>query len=1487
MAVVVPAPPPLAGDVSLFHTTDPLLANSPVLVFYGRAAAVASTSSRIQVHVFTPAGIGSYRRLAVAPTSPFWSAVDSLPRDAKGDEVCRGIAFGLKKYFAELPERVRTAWCAQVRAAGMLFGDQHVAILASRMQRVENTEDVIYAIGDAFAEQWLSWLDVDVVLPPGSVVEMKRSDSIGSEDSLDIGLEKRYGRYAEVVACLGEAIFMPTSKLRRAPSKASAFGRSTSFTSHQQEIVRKELSELVDTEDGYVERLQELHGIAMNSGADLKASSQEQLKSVFPASISRIVAANSKFLQSMRSILEATEASSATALEMSQSTASQMRANVQDDPHGIVAFARCLYEWVPQFAEPYGPYLGAQAACSQNLRSLCRNSDTALSAFLHEIGEQKLVSLLIEPVQRLPRYNLYIDSILKQLPLGHAAIKPLLKARDVITEICAQDDAGAESSLIEERLRSRVAEWPNECHITGRLVTATDYTMLAPPFAPDGCEMERGIMLLYTDSLILLEKRGDAATTTARSLQTELEACSNPAFSRSGPLLDLNFVRQISLDALQYSESHAGRVLQLFELLEKNQSRQSSNVMPSWILRLDTTYDGKVNRFTEDISKAAIESRFSEVEREGSAWEVRRADAGENQASLLCAIFQDSNREYVSLRRRNGSTRVIVDVDKHIHKPQPGQNGIRTVISLSPLKDGSWRMTLESLDYPTSQEPVTLENLVHKISKRLAMIAASSFSIDNPAMAASLLAKNGETISSLDLYFLSADDDDASQVDSREPTRRHKSPRKLLSTFLASTGPGSQPPASIRRDQSQLRHPTSAQSTKPPSREGATSLHSQPSFRAETPTNHRKLEDTLRTYILALKARKGNIVGRSLKMRGLADELAVNELYNGLLEDANMMVIAAQATVDVLFAAFEKFLNHAWKEQVGQVIPYTMIQSAQSKAELMFPADFDDYFRSVISTLVPQNRRAFKMIMELLADLLDGTGNDGDRGALTAAFAEVLVTDGNPHDFIALIDRFVDDTDTYFGEPLDEVQKQGNSGGLHKRSRSTNSASISSNTSSLRRKFGFGTLARTNSRSEEESKVASVWRTLSKSTRGGDSPAGSLSKGSLHRSQSTMDYRPTSQDGSLKGELSAAASVQSLGLSTIGEHPSFIPTGPPRKKRRSSLSDVLGAEEAQKAPSWTAPAPARRPVVGSRSMTDEKPLESPLLPAPKLMPNGRVGSPVRERARIPPAFRKENSPSRPLSAIEPLRPRSNTTSVKEEAMSSRPSSSIPTIAARGLSPTKPTPRIGLSERTGAGNIVKRPSTPPDKSTRLRMQSPQKLRERLQHEQVNMNGTQGSLQEELSKIGDELTATSTSRIGTIRGSQTARVSRRGSVTSPSGSLDMAARVLKLEGKLQKAVEDHSARMESIQNDLSSSLTVSENKCRKLDELYREARCENDALYARFNEELSKILNVVRGGEGVEEMKRRLKEAQDDAAKLRRENGRLKRENVGLRAQIKGD
>lgn len=42
------------------------------------------------------------------------------------------------------------------------------------------------------------------------------------------------------------------------------------------------------------------------------------------------------------------------------------------------------------------------------------------------------------------------------------------------------------------------------------------------------------------------------------------------------------------------------------------------------------------------------------------------------------------------------------------------------------------------------------------------------------------------------------------------------------------------------------------------------------------------LEDTFAAYLVALRSRSGNVVGRILRSRAGADELVVNELYNSL-----------------------------------------------------------------------------------------------------------------------------------------------------------------------------------------------------------------------------------------------------------------------------------------------------------------------------------------------------------------------------------------------------------------------------------------------------------------------------------------------------------------------------------------------------------------------------------------------------------------------------
>ena len=66
-------------------------------------------------------------------------------------------------------------------------------------------------------------------------------------------------------------------------------------------------------------------------------------------------------------------------------------------------------------------------------------------------GDNSLQSLLIMPVQRVPRYRLLIQELLKHTPLAHADVAPLKRALNVISNVAASINASARTK--EEKMR--------------------------------------------------------------------------------------------------------------------------------------------------------------------------------------------------------------------------------------------------------------------------------------------------------------------------------------------------------------------------------------------------------------------------------------------------------------------------------------------------------------------------------------------------------------------------------------------------------------------------------------------------------------------------------------------------------------------------------------------------------------------------------------------------------------------------------------------------------------------------------------------------------------------------------------------------------------------------------------------------------------------------------------------------------------------------
>jgi hypothetical protein len=1522
MVVINPEPAALtAEDLSLFYTTDDLLSNSPVLIFYGpTATSTQATHSRIQAHVFTPAGLQNFARLIISPTATFYSAVTCLPREEQGDEICRGLAFSLYKYFLELPAEIKTVWerrhgVGHLPSAPRLFSESHAAIVAAKMVKVDNVADVIVDIRHALGEQTLSWVDLDVVLPEGSIQKVDPRESAMFDESEDDLLEQRYGSCAPVVKLFGETAFLPTSKLRRAPSKPTALNRSQSFSRNQKETLRREMCELLDTEENYVTKVYDLvHNVAVEFREKAKhkpfsstSPNEQALRGLFPASLDKILEVNSKFLDTLRVILEETENGAIEDIENATDDIFIAPLRGQKDPidvTGAAAVAKALVEWFPQFGDCYTNYMAAHGDFSQLLKSFTKDTASSFSKRVYETGEQRLTSLLIEPVQRLPRYNLYIDNIIKQLPARHPAIKLFLRARDMIVDICSREGPTAQQIRVVDRLRKMVSSWSAAFNPRGRLITAVDCVELSPPYHGElsGPSATPGIMVLFTDYLVILHK-SNSCPTNARSLLVDVD---NPKFSESFEgTAELVFHQHISLGDIFLSEHSEGSIIQLLSPVPSSgqhgrpPSRDRQN-MGIRMFYLQGLYEGKGQRLVEEVTKARVEGRFSEAERESPNWEVRSLTG---DLSLFSSISEHTGSQQVDGRKAPAKIQVRVEGQQSSHPVQVGHANVELTVALSVLGDGFFLLDTTGVNGYGTRDKLTSVEFLPVLTKRLANYFQLRNSIKNPSLSEAYLLRNRQILQSLNLQFPEVEEGQESK------SRPHSPVKMLTSLFGASVGregsrrlnrnphtlgeiPRMPPPAQPLLSRTQSRD---GQMSRP------TSSSQNISLTATAPTDSLgKLEESLANLTLALHARKGNIVGRSVRARAVADELMVNELYNSILENPSNLDLAAQSSVDVLFAVFEKFLDVAWKERVGPVLSHATLVSLQMRSDSMYPSEFEEYFRNTVNEFAPQNQRALRAIIQLLAELLDGTSNDGDRGVLTAAFAEMLVPAGNANDFISLMDRLVQDIEVLFPIQTPGLNSS-NYGSIDSRGRATAAGSITSNTS-LRKRFGFGTLTRENSKSESESKVGSLWRSLSKNSHGVDSQPSSVSKAgstSIGRSNST-DGRlspkcPSSRDrptvlGAFTFENANAPTRSFVGaLGTIGEVPPTV--GPPRKKRRSSLSDLKTLQDADNVPTWSPQTP-RRPESVLRDTRQSS--AEPQTPSRTTPSQAKHASSIPTPTRLMSPMRKENSPGNVLDRTSSTRPQSLAAKPEtKDEVTIKPYGPTKKRSERGGS-VSAIPNLrstvssaGLLERPTSGNTVKLPpsSRSPTKAgipssgppKRLRMQSPQKLRERLQSQQRDIDSASQDLQSELSAIGHEINAKSIPRLTTQ--------SSAPPTLSPGKSGSAESRVVALEKQIKTTLDILSARTTSIGNDVTTSLQVSEARAKHLDQLYRDMNAENEALYARFNEELEKATSSVRKGKVDEEVQRRLKASEEEAARLRKENARLKREVAGLKAQIR--
>ena len=753
MVATSSAPAPLDVEIlSLYHARDAHCSNLPVFVFYGASTTTNSTqnSSRIQAHVYSAAGFQSFPRLTIAPTSPLYAAVKYLPPEKQGDEDYRGLAVTLFKYFTDMATPVQhslkelTSLGRMDKLAPAMFDEMHAGNLAASMIRIENTAEVAADLQTALSERFCSWLNVEVVLPKGAISLSKHITTAPSDESilLDDPQTIDYGKYAQLVSLLGAPTFLPTSKLRRAPSKPTAMSRTRTLAKEQKESLRREMVELLDTEERYIGKIYELnHSIAADFGrkpgsqATPVTSTEKATRQLFPESLSGVLECNSSFVKVIRDLLERTEDDAIK--DMHEPTGMSTRASLEHrmrarDPTGTEALAKALLEWFPRFREPYQDYLRASLDFSNIINQRIQENDIRFMRAVNSVGEQRLRSWLIEPVQRLPRYSLFIDNMVNLLPASHPAMSKFLRARDIITDICSLDDPQVNQTKAADCLRELVSAWPSSLSPHGRFITAVDVIELKAPHRPPLllADAQESVLLLFSDSIVVV-KKNTSHSLSARGILAEIDKPKSSlsdlsAFNQDPATKDLAFAFSFDLSDVHFSELHDGHSIEMTcihrskytDMSQPSVGRKFHSVIK--VFSMLGGYKGKAERWSEEVAKARIESSFSDELRSSQKWGLFALSPVQEGLGILASVFETGSESKEHQRPNSCWPTPQIFVESELPGKEPSRDDLPSdcILEISRVENESLRLKPHIRGKIYASEDVPMKDFATTLNKK-------------------------------------------------------------------------------------------------------------------------------------------------------------------------------------------------------------------------------------------------------------------------------------------------------------------------------------------------------------------------------------------------------------------------------------------------------------------------------------------------------------------------------------------------------------------------------------------------------------------------------------------------------------------------------------------------------------------------------------------------------------------------------------------------
>jgi len=994
------SPVPNLTTCTPYCSTDPVLGQ--IIVFYSsQALSSISFTSRIEAHIFSCAGFQSYPKLALTQSSPLYAAVNHLPPQKQTSELHRGLAVAVLKYFSELPKTVKEAILSSKSNAApvgelqaVAFDEMHAGDLAARLKEVESetvADDLIWAL----SERFVGILDIDIVV--------RSSNKTATEFTSESGPEE----LQRILNSFGEPAYIPFTKLKRSVSKPASAATRPKSSNEAAEALDRELEELRYTEENYLAKLQNLSEDIVKPLKRRPSSKKgesgslllKELDTLFPPCLETIIEVNSRFLQGIRI-------------------------------GGIEEVSRCCLEVFPTFKQPYEEYIRASAEFPHLISKFTKNKDSSFSKKIQQTGEQKLRSLIIEPVQRLPRYSLLIDNIVNLLPPEHLSLKSLYDARSTVADICSlQSSETCERTITVKRLQNIIASWPLSLQPTGRLIIAVDFLEVLPPFNDNTSETIQSILLLFPNCLAIL-RRLSSKSLLARGVMAEVDrpgggVSANAASGsrRDGGGHDLQFTGWIDIADVKLARSDVGTVLWLTlasNLKDGWDSRASGTSLRK--MRLLNQYEGRAHKIEEEFAKARLERRLCHKAK--SIIGIREA---KYEGLALWSCIWGSQTGYIE-QKRKGSIAVYLDIgytcsaaERSLLMGDVGKDGVDIVFTLEESKGKQLRLECRSWNDYYSTDTIPYEDLLPAFTTRISSLLRLHSSPQYPPLTAALISANKKLLRSLGIPY---------EGESRFSKLRPPSPVKLISSILSTpNSPSKSRVALLERAQSQTLTPKE----RPQSmfQRGATLLGLVDDHEPENEeSRHRitmasesplkKLEDTFEAFITALR-----VVGSSgVKLRPLfelhkVDDDAAKVLSGQLVAHPTICCLERVVSIDVLFVAFAKFLNSQWKEGMGLVVSGNALEELHRKSEALHPSDFEDFFRIFILDWTPQNKRAFRTIIVLLKEMRDKVVGGADKNMLTKVFTELIVgTDVNALDYMGLIDLLVEYMHTLFSGQL-------------------------------------------------------------------------------------------------------------------------------------------------------------------------------------------------------------------------------------------------------------------------------------------------------------------------------------------------------------------------------------------------------------------------------------------------------------------------------------